>query len=238
MNHTEIKLSIVIPVYNEQEILKTEVENIIAEAETFLQSTDYEIVLVENGSTDKTAAIANELASRYPQIHLVSLKVALYGGALKAGVLKSGGTYIAVFNIDFWDMDAVKKAFALFEKNEYDIVVCSKSMQGAQDLRPFSRRILNRTFNFALRVFFRYPGTDTHGIKIFNREKAAPVFNQCKTNRDLLDTEFLVRANRAGLKIKEIPVICEEKRKSVYGIFRHIPRIIKDFIIIFADIYF
>jgi glycosyltransferase involved in cell wall biosynthesis len=238
MNHAEKKLSIVIPIYNEQEILKTEVESIIAEADTFLQNTDYEIVLVENGSTDKTAIIANELAKRYPQIHLISLAVAMYGGALKEGVLKSSGTYISVFNIDFWNMDAVKKAFTLFENDEYDIVVCSKSMQGSQDLRPLSRRILNRTFNFALRIFFRYPGTDTHGIKIFNREKAASVFGQCKTNRDLLDTEFLVRANRAGLKIKEIPVICEEKRASVYGIFRHIPRIIKDFIIIFVDIYF
>lgn len=232
------KLSIVIPIYNEQEILRTEIEKIVGEAETFLQSTDYEIVLVENGSTDETLSIAKELVSRYPQINLVSLPVAGYGNALKEGVSKSCGAYIAVFNIDFWDMDAVKKAFGLFENGQYDIVVCSKSMPGAHDLRPLSRRILNRTFNFALRILFRYPGTDTHGIKIFSREKAAPVFRQCKTNRDLLDTEFLIRANKAGLKIKEIPVTCEEKRKSVYGIFRHIPRIIQDFVLIFLDIYF
>ncbi|MBI2045853.1 MAG: glycosyltransferase [Parcubacteria group bacterium] len=238
MKHDTKKLSIVIPVYNEQEILKTEIEKIIVAVETFLYRADYEIILVENGSTDNTVLIAKELASLYSQIRLISLPVAGYGNALKQGVLKSSGAYIAVFNIDFWDMDAVKKALVSFEKEQSDIVVCSKSMPGAHDLRPLSRRMLNRIFNFALRALFRYPGTDTHGIKIFNREKAAPVFSQCKTHRDLLDTEFLIRANRAGLKIKEIPVTCEEKRKSVYGIFGHIPRIIKDFVVIFFDIYF
>ncbi|MBI5005270.1 MAG: glycosyltransferase [Candidatus Lloydbacteria bacterium] len=238
MKHDTKKLSIVIPVYNEQEILKTEIEKIIAEAGTFLQSSDYEIVLVENGSSDDTLSIAKKLASQYYQINPISLSVASYGNALKEGVSRSNGTYIAVFNIDFWDMDAVKKAITLFENEGCDIVVCSKSMEGALDKRPLSRRILKKIFNFALRMLFRYPGTDTHGIKIFNREKAAPVFSQCKTHRDLLDTEFLIRANRAGLKIKEIPVTCEEKRKSVYGIFGHIPRIIKDFVVIFFDIYF
>lgn len=237
MSQETKKISIVIPAYNEEELLEKELEKIISKTNEIIDSADYEIILAENGSSDNTLKIANKLSIRYAQIRVISLPMASYGNALKEGILKSKGEYLAVFNVDFWDIDAMKKALDIFLNENCDIVVCSKSMKGAQDLRPFSRRIITRIFGLMLRLLFGYRGTDTHGIKFFKREKVLSVVQQCLNNRDLFDTEFLIRAQKAGLAIKEIPIVCEEKRKSVYGLFGKTPRIIKDLILLFIYIH-
>ena len=231
------KISIVIPAYNEEELLEKELEKIISKTNGIIDRADYEIILVENGSSDDTLKIANKLLARYAQIYVISLPMANYGNALKEGILKSNGEYVTVFNVDFWDIEAMKKALDIFLNENCDIVVCSKLMKGAQDLRPLSRKIVTRAFNLMLRLLFGYHGTDTHGIKIFKKEKVLPVIQKCLNNRDLFDTELLVRSQKAGLAIKEIPIICEEKRKSVYGLFGKTPRIIKDLILLFIYVH-
>ncbi|MBI2627840.1 MAG: glycosyltransferase [Candidatus Niyogibacteria bacterium] len=237
MSQEAKKISIVIPAYNEEELLERELEKIISKTNEVIENRNYEIVIVENGSTDKTLEIARELSARYPQIFVISLTIANYGSALKNGIFSSQGELVAVFNVDFWDVGAMKKALDILLNENCDIVVCSKSMKGARDLRPLLRRIVTRGFNLMLCLFFGYRGTDTHGVKFFKKEKILPIIKQCVNERDLLDTELLIRAQKAGLVIKEIPIVCEEKRKSVYGLFGKTPRILKDLILLFVSIH-
>lgn len=231
-------LSVVIPIHNEEEILEPEVCKLISAFDTVTAGRDYEILLVENGSTDETLSIAKNLSDNLQKIRVISLKNPDYGGAMKEGILQSQGQCIAIFNIDFWDAEALKKALTLFEKEGVDMVVCSKTMKGSKDLRPLKRRLITRGFNLVLRTFFGYRGTDTHGIKFFRAEKIVPIAQKCWTGGGMMDTELLLRAQNAGLKTVEIPVICveKEKRKSFFGIMKHGPGVLRDLAALFREL--
>lgn len=229
-------LSVVIPVHNEEEILENEVKRLVPAVEKILNGQDYEVLLIENGSKDGTFGIANKLGDIFPAVRAISLPNPGYGEAMKEGIFQSRGKYAAIFNIDFWDTEAMKKAIFLFESQESDVVVCSKSMKGAEDRRSWSRVMMNRIYNLSLRILFNYRGTDTHGIKFFRVEPMVSILKRCWTGGAMLDTELLLRAQDAGLKMTEIPVVCEEKRKSVFGLPKHIPRVIKDTFALFVEL--
>lgn len=233
----DMKLSIVIPIYNEETILEQEVERLITDMKA-RSYREYELLLVENGSHDRTHAIADELAKRFEEIRVFHLRDAGYGPAMKHGLLQAQGEFVVLFNIDFWDVDFISKALDLQKEKNLDMVVGSKTMEGAEDTRPFVRRLITRTFNALLRFVFGFSGTDTHGMKLLVREKMTPIIQQCKTEREIFDTEFVMRAQHAGLKTEEIPVVCEEKRKTTYAIAKRIPRTAKDLLILFFSLRF
>jgi glycosyltransferase involved in cell wall biosynthesis len=230
------QLSIVIPIYNEEAILEQESEHIVAGMAAAFPDLDYELLLVENGSHDRTHQIAEELMKRHPRIRALHLPDAGYGPALKRGLLESAGEFVALFNIDFWDIQFIRKAFDLQKINGLDMVVGSKTMHGAEDTRPFVRRLITQTFNALLRGIFGFRGTDTHGMKLLRRDKMVPVIQACRTEREIFDTEFVMRAQAAGLKTEEIPVVCEEKRKTTYHIAKRIPRTAKDLLVLFFSL--
>jgi len=228
-------LSIIIPIHNEKEILEIETISLILALEKSIGRSDYEMILVENGSSDDTLNIARRLAKRNQQIKVLSMDKPDYGEAMKEGILQSKGLYSAVFNIDFWDVNALKTALGLMENEGKDIIVCSKTIKGSKDLRPLKRRFITRNFNFILRVFFSYKGTDTHGIKFFRTKVIIPIVKECFTGGGMFDTEVLLRAQYHGLQISEIPVVCveREKRKSFFKITKHGPKVLKDLFLLF-----
>jgi glycosyltransferase involved in cell wall biosynthesis len=225
------KLSIIIPVYNEEQILQNEIDEMIFKMDATFPNLDYEVFLVENGSTDQTKAIVGALTKKYPVVRAIYLPVASYGLALRAGLLQGEGINVIIFNIDFWDLEFIGSAFELISK--FDAVVGSKNMPGAQDRRSFSRRFVTKSFNRALKILFGFQGTDTHGIKMFIRDKIVPVVRLCKTSQEIFDTELILRAQKMGLKIAELPVGCEEKRETREGNFKKIRRTLRDLVILF-----
>ena len=231
-------LSVVIPIHNEEEILEEETRKMIPLLDNVLTGREYEILLVENGSTDSTFKIAGFLSKEFPQIRVIYMSVGDYGRAMKEGILQSRGAYTAIFNIDFWDTEALKKALRLFENENKDVVVCSKTMKGSKDTRSLKRRIITRSFNLVLRMFFGYNGTDTHGIKFFRTARIVPIVRKCWTGGGMLDTEFLLRAQDGGLNMSEIPVVCveKEKRKSFFGVAKHGPGVLKDLAKLFIEL--
>lgn len=230
-------LSIVIPIYNEEAILESEVESIVMQMRERLPQTGYELLLVENGSHDRTRQIAQDLEKKYSDIiRAFYLPEAGYGPALKHGLLASTGEFVVLFNIDFWDVPFIDKAIELQKQKQLDMVVGSKTMHGAEDTRPFLRRLITRSFNKLLKALFGFWGTDTHGIKLLLRDKMASVIQQCRTEREIFDTEFVLRAQAAGFKTDEIPVVCQEKRKTTYNIAKRIPRTAKDLVVLFFSL--
>ena len=225
-------LTIIIPIYNEEAILETEVTAMVKELDEQFRDA-YEILLVENGSFDRTRQITQSLERQFPQLRIIYLPTAGYGRALKEGLLQSNGEFTVLFNIDFWNVPFVKKALDLQKEKNLDMVVGSKTAPGAEDTRPFVRRAITRTFNWLLKKLFGFRGTDTHGMKLMDTEKLKPIIAACQTEREIFDTEFVLRAEAAGLKTEEIPVVCVEKRKTVYRITQRIPRTLKDLVTLF-----
>lgn len=229
-----INLSITLPVFNEEQILETEVEKIIFGMGKKMPTVSYELLMIENGSTDGTKEIINKLIKKFPAIIRAEyLPVADYGLAVKECLLQSIGECIIVFNIDFWEIDFIIKSLDILKKEWVSVVIGSKSMLGAKDKRTFLRRSVTWGFNLLLKILFGFRGTDTHGIKMFNRENILSIVRDCRTDRIIFDTELILRAQRVGLKIKEIPVSCVEKRETRLNILKSVKQTVEDLFILF-----
>jgi glycosyltransferase involved in cell wall biosynthesis len=223
-----MKVSIVIPIYNEEGILEAS----LAELREKLGEIgwSYEILLAENGSTDKTIALAEAECEKHPEVRLISLGEPNYGAALKRGILEARGEYVICDEIDLCDVDFYKRAMALLEKREADMVVGSKRMPGSHDKRPPFRRAATRIVNTMLRVLVDFRGTDTHGLKAFRREVLGETAARCKVDKDLFASEFVIRAYREGHAVVEIPVEVIEKRKPSINLVKRVPNVLKNMV--------
>jgi len=225
-------LSIVIPVYNEEGILREAVAELSAglagvKQALGLPAMGHEIILAENGSRDRTVELANHLASEDPQIRTFSLGEPNYGKALKRGILEARGRWVICDEIDLCDSDFHRRALELLRHGDCDMVVGSKAMKGAHDQRPVFRRAATRVINGMLRAALDFRGTDTHGLKAFHRETVLPVVERCVIDRDLFASELVIRAGRGGLRVVEIPVRLAEKRRPAINLVRRVPHVLK-----------
>lgn len=222
------RVSIVIPVYNEEGILHEAVEALCAELEE-LEWT-YEVLLAENGSSDHTVELGEQLSAELPGVSIFSVPEPNYGRALREGILRARGEFVICDEIDLCDVDFYRRAMALLEHGHVQMVVGSKAMKGANDARPFVRRAATRVINGLLRVAVDFRGTDTHGLKAFHRETLLPIVHRCVIDKDLFASEFVVRAGRAGLNVVEIPVRVEEKRRPAINLARRVPNVLKNLV--------
>lgn len=230
----EPRVSIIIPVYNEEAILQTAVVDLIDRLTAF--DWPYELILSENGSVDRTVAIGKELSERFPQVSIMSLGEPNYGKALRKGILSARGEFVICEEIDLCDTDFHRRALGVLETREADFVVGSKMMAGASDERPVFRRAGTMVLNGMLRVAVGFKGTDTHGLKAFRRATLIPTVRQCLVDKDLFASEFVIRAERGGIRIREIPVRVLEKRPPSIGLVRRVPNVLKNMAKLFVAI--
>lgn len=220
---TQLSISIVLPAYNEAEILRDTVSTIIAAMRNI--GTTFEILVVENGSTDNTIELANSLANEFNEVQAKSLETADYGAALKQGLLSAKHDIVVNFDCDYYNVEFLESAVALMNENaSVKIVVGSKRAPGAEDTRAWYRRLVTSVFSTLLRKGFGLNRSDTHGMKAMRRTDVLPFVDKCILTRDLFDTELILRCERGGLKTSEIPVAVIEQRPARSSIIRRIPR--------------
>jgi glycosyltransferase involved in cell wall biosynthesis len=219
-------VSIVIPVFNEEGILLDAVSELSTELDR--SGWSYEVILAENGSTDHTVEIGEQLSAELPGVTLFSVPEPNYGRALREGILRARGRFVICDEIDLCDADFHRRAMKLLEHGRAEMVVGSKAMKGANDARPLIRRAATRVMNGLLRVAVDFRGTDTHGLKAFQRERLLPFVNACVIDRDLFASELVVRAGRGGVEVVEIPVRVEEKRRPAINLVRRVPNVLKN----------
>jgi len=222
----EPRISIVIPIYNEEAILQAAVLDLVDRLSRL--DWPYELILAENGSRDATVEIAKSLSERFDQVDSFSHGEPNYGGALKEGMLRARGEFVICDEIDLCDTDFYQRAMALLETNEADLVVGSKAMAGASDERPLVRRFATKVINGMLRVSLGFKGTDTHGLKAFRRASLVEVARSCLVDKNLFASEFVIRAERGGVRVVEIPVRVLEKRQAPIHLFRRVPNVLKN----------
>jgi glycosyltransferase involved in cell wall biosynthesis len=219
-------LSIVIPIYNEEGILHSSVIDLLSRLDEL--GWTYEILLAENGSSDRTVAIAEELASKHPQVQIHSLGEPNYGRALREGIMRARGEFVICDEIDLCDTDFYQRALVQLEHDQADMVVGSKVMDGAEDRRPLMRHAATLVINGMLRVLVGFHGTDTHGLKAFRRDRLLDTVQRCVLSRDLFASEFVIRAERDGKRVTEIPIRIVEKRPPSINLFKRVPKVLRD----------
>lgn len=217
-------LSVVIPAYNEAGDLETTVGEVHDGLRA--RGLDFELLVVENGSTDATSEIARRLTADYSGVRVSSLDVANYGAALREGLTAARGEFVVTFDVDYYELGFVDQALALLESGDDApvVVVASKRAPGSRDERPWPRRFVTAVFSWLLRVGFSLSVSDTHGMKAMRRASVEKLFGQCRFASDLFDTELVIRAERAGLRVAELPARAQERRPSRTPIWRRVPR--------------
>lgn len=203
-----MKLTIVLPTRNEELLIKETLKDII----TFLKKrkiTDYEILVIINGTQDETDDLVEKSARENKKIKILTSKPG-YGKALKVGLKMAKGNYVVIFNVDFYDL----KMIDLINIDLYgkDFIIGSKMAHWSEDGRSIPRKLVSIFFNLYLRVVHKFLGSDTHGIKVMRRSVIEMILPKCKTDSGIFDTEFVLRSQYAGFKFADFPVSVEEKR--------------------------
>jgi glycosyltransferase involved in cell wall biosynthesis len=229
----EPRISIVIPIYNEQGILHSAVVDLRERLKPF--GWNYEIILAENGSKDRTIELGNEIAAKYNdpndgQVRMISMGEPNYGKAMKQGILLARGELVICEEIDLCDTDFHRRAIEILDSGEADMVIGSKLAAGSEDDRPMMRHAASVAYSGLLKALLGFRGTDTHGLKAFRRLALLDIVRACLVDKDVFASEFVIRADRGGVKVKEIPVRVMEKRAPSINLFKRVPNVLKSLI--------
>ncbi len=221
MPQPSISISVVVPIHNEASFVSDGLPRLVDATRSV--HPDAEIIVVENGSTDGTAKAAEACCG--DDVTIISLAEADYGTAMREGVLAASAEWIVTFDIDYFSAGFLADLDRLADTA--DVVIASKRDPGSQDRRPAFRRFATFGFNLLLRSILGSKVSDTHGIKAFRANVARPHAEQVISRKDLYDTELVVRMERAGCRIAEVPVVVEELRPARSSLVKRVPRTIK-----------
>jgi len=216
-------LSVVMPAHNEQQLLEHALLDVVAGLER--RGLTFEVVVVENGSTDGTITAARAIAADHPEVIVRTRPRADYGHAMRSGLLGARGDVVVVFDVDYYDLGFIDRVLPDLQRaNGPAIIVGSKRAPGTRDARPWPRRAITAGFVTILEVGFGLAVSDTHGMKALRRIPIEPIAGRCRFGADLFDTELVLRAARAGLLVTEVPVEVEERRPTRTPIARRVLR--------------
>ena len=216
-----MKIAVVMPAHNEQGYLEPAVKSVVTGLRD--RGYDFEVIIVENGSTDNTYSEAADLYLAYPEVELCSLALGNYGIALRKGFETTWGDVVVNFDVDFVDLDFLDQAIKSITAGA-DVVIGSKRNPYSDDQRDLKRQTVTAVFAWVLKQGFGLKASDTHGIKAFRWETVAPLVAQTRSDGEIFDTELIIRAERAGLVVKELPVTIIDTRPPRTSMASRIPR--------------
>ncbi|GAB4338656.1 MAG: glycosyltransferase family 2 protein [Phototrophicales bacterium] len=205
-SETRPLLSIIIPVHNEEHRMPPSLEKIDA----FLskQSFDYEVVIVENGSVDRTFELAQQYSETHPYVRAIQVNTRGKGLAVKAGMLAARGEYRFICDVDLsMPIEEIMK-FLPPQAGDADIIIASREGKGANRIgEPEYRHIMGRVLNFIIKLTAVRGFEDTQcGFKMFTRDVAEDLFRVQRMSGIGFDVELLFIAKRRGYVIKEVPI--------------------------------
>jgi len=225
------KLSIIIPAYNEEK----RILNTILTANSYLKkkSFEYEILVINDGSNDRTEKVVFNLMDEINNLRLVGYSVNKGKGfAVKKGFIESKGDIVLFMDADgATPIDEIDKFLELIQ--EYDIVIGSRAIPKNDVVLKTSihRKFIGRTFNFFVKNILKFSYFDTQcGFKMFNKEKTLEIFKNLKIYGFAFDLEILFLGEKSNLKIKEVAVNWENQAGSKVNLVLDSLRMFRDII--------
>ncbi|MDX1813761.1 MAG: glycosyltransferase family 2 protein [Candidatus Bathyarchaeia archaeon] len=215
-----LKVTVVFPAYNEVDALKYAVDKVTQALNEFTSS--YEIIIAEDGSTDGTDKLAEALAEEHPFVkHIHGEKRLGRGRALKNAFRQSSGEILVYMDLDLaTDLKHLKALVDAVESEGYEFATGSRMLNESKVKRSGTRHLASKTYNFMVRAVL---GSDLRdhqcGFKAFRRESLVQLLDEVGAEHWFWDTEILVRAQRRGFRIKEIPVLWRGGRESKVRLF-------------------
>jgi glycosyltransferase involved in cell wall biosynthesis len=202
-----VRVEIVVPVYNEADGLEAGVRRLHAYlGERFPFA--WRITIADNGSTDGTGALAERLGAELPGVSVLHLVEKGRGRALRAAWSASDADVVAYMDVDLsTDLDALLPLVAPLVSGHSHVAVGSRLARGARVVRGPRREVISRIYNLILRSVLHLRVRDAQcGFKAVRSDALQRLLPEVEDDAWFFDTELLVRAQRAGLRIVELPV--------------------------------
>jgi hypothetical protein len=203
----KVLLSVVLPAYNEAEELETAVTKVSHALDKTCYG--YEIIIAEDGSTDGTAELSEQLTQRYPFVRHIHREQRLgRGTALNNAFQHCNGEVLVYMDLDLaTDLKALKPLIDAIVVEGFDVSTGSRMLPESIVERTLRRSISSKSYNFLVRHMLGSKVKDHQcGFKAFKKEVVLSLLGEVEATHWFWDTEILVRAQRHGFKVKEIPV--------------------------------
>ena len=214
-----VKLSIIIPAYNEEKRIRKTVDAYIK----YFKNYSYELIIIPNGCRDNTEKIVKELSRKYSKIKYKVIKESIgKGGAIKEGFKIAQGDLIGFVDAD---NSTKPKDFEDLAKNirKYDCIIASRYIKDAivKPKQKITRIMASRGFNFLVRLLFGLNIHDTQcGAKLFKKQAIKRIIAKLDLTRWAFDVDLLLKTKKEGYKIKEFPTRWEDSSGSKLKIHR------------------
>lgn len=222
-----MKVSLVIPAYNESGII---LDTIRTSSKRMSElSEDYEILIVNDGSTDNTAALVRECGDQ--NVSLVSyMPNRGKGCAVRSGMLAAQGDIIICTDADLaYGVDVFGAILEHFENSDAQLVIGSRRLEreGYRDY-PAIRLLASKCFGLLVRIVSGLKYDTQCGIKGYRREAAERIFTECCTDGFAFDFEALMLADAMGMRVEQIGVSVVNHRDSRVNVLKDSLRMLRD----------
>lgn len=209
-----VKLTVVMPCYNEGTRIYRNIIETITQVEKFCDS--FRIIVVNDGSQDETEYEIKRAMEQDHRIGMISYeKNQGKGYAVKRGMMASKSEYTAFLDADLELPPYLLEGFLKKAEEGVDVVIGSKMHPESQVEYPFLRKVLSTGYYWFMKLLFGMKLKDTQtGIKLFRTEKIRPVLKMVRTSRFSFDIEILAIAAKKGLSIIEMPVVVNFSRNK------------------------
>jgi len=232
MTHNTPEISVIIPAYNEENRIGLTLARTLAYLKA--QHPSSEILVVDDGSTDQTSSLVQDLIPSEPTVrYLRQHERRGKGGAVRRGVLESNGTYILYMDADLaTPIEEIDKLLPYLHQGA-DIVIGSRGLPDS-DIRkrqPRYRELMGRGFNVLVRALLLGGISDTQcGFKLFKKEAAQAIFEKQQLDSFAFDVEVLLLARKLGFKVQEVAVIWHHEENSKVSPSSDAARMFKDIV--------
>ena len=212
----KIYLSVIVPAYNEEKLIKST----LIEIENFLsaQIYNYEIVVVDDGSKDKTFSIIERLRSDFKNLIIIKNdKNRGKGYSVKKGILSAKGKFRLFMDADNSTSIDQFASFIPSLEDGYDIAIGNRALKNSKikKRQPFYKELFGNIGNKLIRLFAVSKISDTQcGFKCFSSKSAQNIFSKLTIDRWGFDIEILAVANQLGYKVKAVPVVWKNRKKT------------------------
>lgn len=227
-----VDLSVIVPCFEEQRRLPITLDV----AERYLQprARSFELILVDDGSTDMTPDLIREAERRHDYVRAILLPHHGKGHAVAAGVRSSRGDLVLISDVDFSapieELPRLERAIA----EGADVAIGSRAKRGAREVdQPLYRRAMGKGFNLVVQSLL-LPGIwDTQcGFKLLRGEVARELCEDLRTSGFAYDVELLYLAKRAGYRVHEVPVRWINSDSTRVSALRDPARMLRDLLMI------
>jgi len=220
-----VEVSVVLPAYDEAETLEDTVAATLDALAEFLQPGTYEVLVAEDGCTDRTPEIAARLADERDAVrHVHSDERLGRGGALERAFAAAEGDTLVYFDTDLaTDLAHLEELVESVRSGEYDVATGSRWLPDSDADRPARRGVPSRGYNALVGLLLRSRVRDHQcGFKAFDRAALERLLPDVQDDHWFWDTEVLVRAQRAGYRVKEFPVAWTPRGDSTVDLVRDV----------------